>query len=106
MRSTRARTGLVSAEIGARNTSGRGAAVLALALLFGYEAGRYMLGSRAVEILGSRLYQGEAPARITASRVRNGIVERTRPLCPFPQSAHYTGQGSTDDERNFVCAAR
>ena len=50
--------------------------------------------------------RGQAPTRISASRVRNGIVERTRPLCPFPQSAHYTGQGSTDDERNFVCAAR
>jgi len=30
-------------------------------------------------------------------------VMRTRPLCPYPQTAQYTGQGSTDDASNFVC---
>jgi feruloyl esterase len=29
--------------------------------------------------------------------------DRTRPLCPFPQTAQYSGQGSTDDAANFVC---
>jgi feruloyl esterase len=29
----------------------------------------------------------------------------TRPLCPFPQVAKYTGNGSTDDAKNFVCSA-
>ena len=29
----------------------------------------------------------------------------TRPLCPYPQVAKYTGTGSTDDAQNFVCAA-
>ena len=27
----------------------------------------------------------------------------TRPLCPYPQIAKYTGKGSTDDAANFVC---
>jgi feruloyl esterase len=49
--------------------------------------------------------QGVAPERIPASRVRNGVVERTRPLCHYPQVARYTGTGSTDDTANFVCAA-
>ena len=49
--------------------------------------------------------QRSAPERIPASRVRNGVVERTRPLCRFPQVARYTGTGSTDDAANFVCAA-
>jgi len=43
------------------------------------------------------------PDRIVASRVRDGKTERTRPLCPHPQTAVYQGKGSTDDERNFVC---
>jgi len=30
-------------------------------------------------------------------------VSRTRPLCPYPQHAEYTGAGSTDDAANFVC---
>ena len=47
--------------------------------------------------------EGEAPDRITASRVTDGTVERTRPLCPFPQVAAYIGTGSIDDAANFVC---
>lgn len=48
--------------------------------------------------------QGESPDRIVASRVEGGAVRRTRPLCPFPQVARYSGSGSTDAESNFVCA--
>lgn len=32
-----------------------------------------------------------------------GAPERTRPLCPYPEVAVYTGQGSTDDANNFTC---
>ncbi len=32
-------------------------------------------------------------------------IERTRPLCPYPESAQYVGSGSIDDESNFVCAS-
>jgi feruloyl esterase len=46
---------------------------------------------------------GKAPDRIEASRVRNGQTDRTRPLCPYPQTANYKGSGSTDDTANFVC---
>src|SRR5262249_56846632 len=38
---------------------------------------------------------GRAPARITASQ-SSSAVYRTRPLCPYPQVAHYTGTGSID----------
>jgi len=47
--------------------------------------------------------QGKAPDRIEASRVRNGQTDRTRPLCPYPQTANYKGSGSTDASANFVC---
>jgi hypothetical protein len=47
---------------------------------------------------------GPAPAQIIAARYKApGQVERTRPLCPYPQTAHYNGSGSTDDAANFVC---
>jgi len=46
---------------------------------------------------------GKAPDRIEASRTRNGQTDRTRPLCPYPQTANYKGSGSTDDTANFVC---
>ena len=43
------------------------------------------------------------PDRIIASRVVDGAVARTRPLCPYPKKAVYAGRGSTDDHANFVC---
>jgi feruloyl esterase len=49
--------------------------------------------------------QGKAPERILASRERNGAVDRTRPLCPYPQVAQYKGSGSTDEAASFSCAA-
>ncbi len=50
--------------------------------------------------------QGQAPEKIIASHSTNGVVDRTRPLCPYPQVAQYTGTGSTDDAENFMCKAR
>ena len=47
--------------------------------------------------------RGTAPASIAAARIRDGKVDRTRPLCPYPQVATYTGKGSTDEVANFVC---
>jgi feruloyl esterase len=49
--------------------------------------------------------QGMAPERITAAHVTTGgVVDRTRPLCPYPQEAQWKGTGSTDQAENFVCA--
>ena len=46
---------------------------------------------------------GKAPDRIDASKVTNGAVEMTRPLCAYPQVAVYSGKGSTSDAANFSC---
>jgi feruloyl esterase len=47
--------------------------------------------------------QGRKPAQVVASHATNGVVDRTRPLCPFPQVAAYRGSGSTDEAASFVC---
>ena len=47
--------------------------------------------------------QGEAPNSILAARQTDGAVDRTRPLCPYPQRAVYTATSSTYDAENFVC---
>jgi feruloyl esterase len=49
---------------------------------------------------------GKAPDRIVASHSTNGVVDRTRPLCPYPQVAVYSGTGSVDDAASFVCRMR
>jgi hypothetical protein len=46
----------------------------------------------------------QAPSSILASRVENNKTVRTRPLCPYPQVARYSGKGSIDDAANFTCA--
>jgi len=43
------------------------------------------------------------PNTITATVTSGGVVTRTRPLCPYPQTAIYKGSGSTDDAANFSC---
>lgn len=49
--------------------------------------------------------KGKAPDTLLASKVTGSTVVRTRPLCPYPQVARYTGQGSIDDAANFSCVA-
>jgi hypothetical protein len=49
--------------------------------------------------------KGKAPESIVASRMVNNQVVRTRPLCPYPQVARYSGQGSIDEAANFKCVA-
>jgi len=47
----------------------------------------------------------EPPAQILATHVTNSVVDRTRPLCPYPQMAVYSGLGSINDAANFSCKA-
>jgi feruloyl esterase len=50
--------------------------------------------------------QGKAPASIVATHSTNGKVDRTRPLCPYPQIARYKGTGSIDQADNFFCSEK
>ncbi len=47
--------------------------------------------------------EDQAPAAILAAHRTDGEVDQTRPLCPYPQVAVYSGSGSTDEAENFVC---
>jgi feruloyl esterase len=47
--------------------------------------------------------KGQPPDRIVGSRILEGKVVRTRPVCPYPQVARYSGTGSPDDAVNFKC---
>jgi feruloyl esterase len=47
--------------------------------------------------------KGKAPDQIIAAHVNRGKIDRTRPLCPYPQVAKYKGTGSTEDATNFAC---
>ncbi len=47
---------------------------------------------------------GVAPKTIAASHLSGGTVTLTRPLCPYPAVARYSGRGSTSDAESFSCA--
>jgi len=47
--------------------------------------------------------KGNAPTQVTASHSTNGTVDRTHPLCAYPQIAHDKGVGSIDEAASFVC---
>jgi feruloyl esterase len=57
----------------------------------------------AISTLDKWVDSGRAPERIVVSNPPNAPA-RTRPLCPWPQEAVYSGEGSTDEEKNFKCA--
>jgi len=54
--------------------------------------------------------KGTAPGVIIASKTERaapatvGSVVMTRPLCPYPQQAHYKGSGDPNRDENFACA--
>jgi feruloyl esterase len=49
--------------------------------------------------------RAKAPDQILASHSTRGVVDKTRPLCPYPEVAKYKGTGNTKDAVNFVCKA-
>jgi tannase/feruloyl esterase len=58
--------------------------------------------------LDSWVEQGTAPDQIIATHYNNNVqsqgVAFTRPLCPYPQVAKYSGVGATTNAASFVCA--
>lgn len=64
------------------------------------------VGTSSFDMLGPLVdwvEKGAAPERIAASRVVQGKTVRTRPLCPYPQVARYSGSGSIDEAASFTC---
>jgi len=58
----------------------------------------------AVGALERWVEEGTVPDAIVATHRTDGVVDRTRPLCPFPQVARYDGSGDPDDAASFSCA--
>ena len=56
-----------------------------------------------VATLDQWVESGARPQSIVASHLAGEVVDRTRPLCAYPATAHYMGSGSIDDARNFRC---
>jgi len=57
----------------------------------------------AIGALAQWFEKGQAPNQVIASHSTKGVVDRTRPICAYPQIAAYSGTGSIDEATNFVC---
>src|SRR5258708_32414989 len=55
---------------------------------------------RAVERWGEK---GAARDAIPATHSTSSAVDRTMPLCKFPEEAHYKGGGDVNDSSNWSC---
>jgi feruloyl esterase len=60
-----------------------------------------------VSALDRWVEKGAAPEKIigAGTAVDDPGKTLTRPLCPYPQTAHYKGTGDPNDAANFACAA-
>jgi len=57
-----------------------------------------------IDAISSWVEEDDAPDRLVSAKVDEGnAVAITRPVCPYPMVATYTGSGSTAAEENFVC---
>jgi len=59
----------------------------------------------AVGALAQWVEKSQPPNQVPASHLTNGVVDRMRPVCPYPKNAAYKGAGSIDDAANFACKA-
>jgi hypothetical protein len=54
-------------------------------------------------ILVNWVENGVAPVTVPAQSTSGGVVTRTRPLCPYPQTAIYNGSGDPNSASSFTC---
>ena len=54
-----------------------------------------------VKVMEEWVEQGKAPKQNCRLPLHSGAVDKTRPLCPYPQIAKYNGSGDTNDAANF-----
>ena len=59
-----------------------------------------------VGVLEQWVEHGSAPEKIVAAHRTNGVPDMTRPLCPYPEVAKWTGSGSTNDAASFSCVMK
>lgn len=57
-----------------------------------------------VAALEAWVESGTAPDSVLAAHRTDGTVDRSRPLCPYPEVAVYAGSGSSDEAGNFHCS--
>jgi feruloyl esterase len=59
----------------------------------------------AVTVMAQWVENGTVPDNVVASHKNvNGVIDRTMPLCDYPETAHYDGTGSINDAASWTCS--
>lgn len=69
----------------------------------GFSVGNYQGAWNALDVIEKWRETGVAPDKIITSHPAAGVVDRTHPVCPYPQAAIYKGTGDPGDAANFTC---
>jgi len=56
-------------------------------------------------VLEQWVEQGVAPNQVLATHAIAGVIDRSRPLCPYPEVAVYGGVGDINEAASFACRA-
>ena len=56
----------------------------------------------ALTALENWVEKGQAPENLIASRSASGVVERSRPVFPYPVLARYSGKGDPKQADSFL----
>ena len=66
-------------------------------------AGPYDADHDILAALDTWVEKGDAPDRLIASHVTGTTVDKTRPVCAYPQIARYRGKGDPNAPESWVC---
>lgn len=69
----------------------------------GFSVGAYRGAWNALDVIEKWRETGVAPDKVVAEHHVNGGVDRTHPVCPYPQAAIYKGSGDPYDASSFTC---
>ena len=69
----------------------------------GFSVGSYQGPWNALNVIEKWRETGVAPDKVVISNRVAGVVNRTHPICPYPQAAIYKGKGDPYDATSFVC---
>jgi len=58
-----------------------------------------------IGLLEQWVEHNQPPAEVIASQQTEGKTTRTRPICPYPKTAHYNNTGDPNQASSFTCTA-
>ena len=92
----------VAKELGGRATTDEFFRLLLIPGVHHCGGGPGLVEFDALTALEDWVEKGRAPDQLIASRSSSGVVERSRPVYPYPTQARYSGSGDPRNASSFI----